>query len=273
LAIAQRTITVAKAKGYDDIDEAWSPQRGTTSYAWEPTGRLEPGLEPRWGELGTIVASSKDCELPTPTDESIEREAQELLNSFDRTAAVGDDVMWWLAGTGSPTPAGQWMRLVVRALKAANADASTAMVVLTRAAVSGADAGVVGWYEKYRHSVARPETMWRNLDGKDAPVLPRETPNHPSYPSGHSLFGAAVSSALLDEIGDVPLNDQLPPDLYVPGQKRAWPSVSAAFREAGVSRVNAGFHYPMDIVAGEQLGKCVADSVAADLDTVSKELQ
>jgi membrane-associated phospholipid phosphatase len=273
MSVAQRTIRIARERGYDNIDEAWAPTQGTTSYPWQPTGRGEPGLEPRWGELGVIISGSKRCQLTPPTDTAIETEARAMLDSFDRTTAVGDDVMWWLAGTGTPTPAGQWMRLTLRALRSAEVDGDTAMRVLTRAAVAAADVGVVGWAEKYRHSVARPETVWEKIDASGAPTLPRETPNHPAYPSGHSMFGSAVSTALLDELGDVALNDQLPPDLYVPRQVRSWPSVSAALAEAGQSRVNAGFHYPLDIVAGQQLGRCVAEGVAQNLDAESMELR
>jgi membrane-associated phospholipid phosphatase len=133
--------------------------------------------------------------------------------------------------------------------------------------------GIVGWFEKYRHSVARPETLWGLINASQAPVLPRETPNHPSYPSGHSMFGAAVSAAVLSELGDVALNDQLPADLYVPREQRSWPSVTAALAEAGQSRVNAGFHYPVDISAGEELGNCVAGRVTDGLEAMSKELR
>jgi hypothetical protein len=61
--------------------------------------------------------------------------------------------------------------------------------------------------------------------------------------------------------------------MYVPAQTKNWASATEALQEAGMSRVNAGFHYPMDISAGQELGRCVAEKVSNGLDKLSKELQ
>jgi hypothetical protein len=271
--IATRVLELASTSGYEETRGAWSSTNGSTSYPWEPTGRGEPGIEPLWGNIKPVISSTTRCSLFPPSSEAVLAEAKELLKNYNRTAAVGDDVMWWLAGTGTPTPSGQWLRMSISALQAAKVDEDTAMKVLTYAAVAAGDVGIAGWREKYAHSVARPETMWKEIAGVNAPVLPRETPNHPSYPSGHSFFGSAVSTVLIGALGDVPLADQLPADMYVPAQTKNWASATEALQEAGMSRVNAGFHYPMDISAGQELGRCVAEKVSNGLDKLSKELQ
>jgi len=271
--ISKRVLALASSSGYGETGEAWSPSRGSTAYPWEPTGRGEPGIEPLWGNIRPIIPSTTRCILQAPPSEVILAQAEELLKNYNRTAAVGDDVMWWLAGTGTPTPSGQWLRMGIAALQAAKVDEDTAMKVLSYAAVASGDVGIAGWREKYAHSVARPETMWKNIAGANAPVLPRETPNHPSYPSGHSLFGNAVATVLINALGDVPLSDQLPADMYVPAQTKNWASITEALNEAGMSRINAGFHYPIDISGGEELGRCVAERVSNGLDNLSKELQ
>ena len=270
--ISQRVLDLAKNSGYDDTRGAWSPSRGTTSYPYVPTGRGEPGIEPFWGNIKPVITSTTMCKLTPPSDESILAEATDLLNNYNRTDAVGDDVMWWLAGTGTPTPSGQWLRMGITAMQTAKVDEETAMKLLAYAAVASGDVGIAGWREKYAHSVARPETMWKVIAGANAPVLPRETPNHPSYPSGHSLFGNAVATILINALGDVPITDQLPADMYVPAQIKNWASITEALNEAGMSRINAGFHYPIDITAGETLGRCVAEKVSESLDQLSKEL-
>ena len=271
--VSKKVLALVANSGYEKSAMSWSEVAGTTAYPWKPTGRGEPGLEPGWGAVTPIVRTTSTCTLPAPTNEQVLTESEQMFADFNRTAAVGDDVMWWLAGTGTATPSGQWLRMAVAALQTANTDPETALKVLTTAAVASADVGIAGWEEKYKHNVARPETVWKATSGDAAPTLPRETPNHPSYPSGHSLFGNAVASVLVAALGDVAMTDQLPADLYVPAQTRTWPTITAALKEAGQSRVNAGFHFPMDILAGEQLGKCVAEKVSNSLDQLSRTLR
>ena len=76
------------------------------------------------------------------------------------------------------------------------------------------------------------------LDPTIAPLFP--VPNFPSYPSNHSTFSATRAEILA----------------YL------FPTRAVAMRalatEAGMSRIWAGIHYPMDNLAGNALGKSVA---------------
>lgn len=272
-AVAEKVLDRSKKTGYDESQQAWSSKQGTTSYDWVPTGRKEPGFEPGWGRQIPLIAATQKCVLPIPSDEAVRAEATKLYHDFNEADAVGTDVLWWLAGIGTPTPIGQWMRIASNAAKDAGLDGKEALLMLTRAAVAGNDAGIMGWREKYRHNLARPETMWVKLFGEGSvPRLPRETPNHPSYPSGHSVFGGAVVESVAATLGDPPARDSQLPDLYAPGERRSWSSMSVALAEAGMSRVHAGFHFPMDVSAGQELGGCVANEVRLRLDEAVREL-
>lgn len=272
--IAEAVLREASSVGYATSEMPWTPGESAAGLPWAPTGRGEPGLEPGWGQLQPIVEASATCTLPAPNRQKVIAQARELLENFDRRTALGEDVMWWLSGTGTPTPAGQWLRIVVNSAQEQNLDPAVALEMLTKAAVAANDAAIIGWREKYRHNLARPESVWSTFDRVTVlPVLPRETPSHPSYPSGHSFFGAAVVKSVLPYLGDVTAFDQLPADLYVPAERRSWPSLSAALSEAGRSRVNAGFHFPMDVSAGQQLGTCVADAVSARLEVITSDLR
>jgi hypothetical protein len=266
--VSSYILKIASSKGYENSYADWDPKEfpGTTSYPWKPTGRGEPGMEPHWGEINTLFAENERCTLVAPTDKALLSEARDLLDNFDRRSAVGGDVMWWLAGTGTPTPSGQWMRIAMFAAQDNKMSSENALEMLTKASIASSDAGIMGWREKYRHSIARPETLWKILVGDNAPMLPRETPNHPSYPSGHSLFGGSITTIITESLGNIPLRDALPPDLYVPAERRDWSSVSEALSEASRSRVNSGFHLPLDTKAGESLGKCIAENIIKDFD-------
>jgi hypothetical protein len=73
------------------------------------------------------------------------------------------------------------------------------------------------------------------------------TPRHPSYPSGHSTYGAAASEVL----------------------SYFFPDYAAEFRKladnTGVARLWAGIHYRSDHVYGGLLGRCVARLVIDQL--------
>jgi membrane-associated phospholipid phosphatase len=68
-------------------------------------------------------------------------------------------------------------------------------------------------------------------------------PNHPSYPSGHSCVTSAYATVLATVFEDEA------------------ESLHAMTIEAGLSRNYAGFHYAFDCLAGQELGRNVANWV------------
>ena len=125
---------------------------------------------------------------------------------------------------------GQWIfedRLEQNPPRAARVYALVA-AVLFDAFIASQDGKFTYWY-------IRPP----QLDPSIQPLFP--VPNFPSYPSNHSTFSAARAEMLAYLF---PAHADL---------------VRAVGAEAGLSRIWAGIHYPMDNVAGMQLGKSVSD--------------
>jgi PAP2 superfamily protein len=111
--------------------------------------------------------------------------------------------------------------------------------ILTLANMAGFDALIGCWHAKLTHWYIRP---WQ----VDASIkTPIGKPNHPSYPSGHSCVTAAYSTVL----GQVFRDER--------------PGLEANVEAAGQSRINGGLHYRFDIVAGQVLGRKVAEHVLA----------
>ena len=274
LSIAAKVLQIADNDKYGESFVNWElGAPATTRFGWKPTGRGEPGFEPGWGKLTPLNKFSNDCVLPNPDEDLVIAQAKEMYTEFTVGKALGTDVLWWLAGIATSTPAGQWMRIAVNAALDDKMSSEAALKMLTLAAMSAHDAGVMGWREKYRHNLARPETLWIELYGPNNKIkLPRDTPNHPSYPSGHSVFGGAVATSMILSRGDTAVRDFLPVDLYAPYETRNWQSTSEALKEANYSRVNSGFHYPIDVEAGASLGKCVATSMDNNLDKLVEGL-
>jgi membrane-associated phospholipid phosphatase len=101
------------------------------------------------------------------------------------------------------------------------------------------DVAVACWDAKYAYWAVRPI----HVDPGFLPLF--ATPNHPSYPSGHSCLSSAAAAVL----GSL------------------FPRDAAAFSvlatEASESRIWAGIHFRSDLDAGRVLGEAVAARVIA----------
>jgi membrane-associated phospholipid phosphatase len=101
------------------------------------------------------------------------------------------------------------------------------------------DAFIACWDTKYAFWLARPVTIDPTLKTVFS------TPPFPSYPSGHSTQSAAAAEVMAELFPD----------------RAAFYKAKAD--EASMSRVWGGVHYRFDVVAGEALGRKVADAVVA----------
>ena len=96
------------------------------------------------------------------------------------------------------------------------------------------DAFIASQDGKFTYWYIRPH----QLDPAIVPLFP--VPNFPSYPSNHSTFSTAKTEMLA----------------YLFPARADY--IRAVGKEAGDSRIWGGIHFPMDNVAGVQLGKSVA---------------
>ena len=113
--------------------------------------------------------------------------------------------------------------------------------ILAYANAAAFDSQIDCFKTKYTYWVARPAQVNNTI------VPAFTTPNHASYPSGHSCisstFGAMLSNAFPD------------------AATRGW--LDAQVEEAGMSRIYAGIHYAFDIEEGQELGKRTAAKALA----------
>jgi membrane-associated phospholipid phosphatase len=156
------------------------------------------------------------------------------IASGPRTAEQIRIANFWNLPQGTPTALGYWGEqaaafIVERAL---GDRAAAHIFALVNAAAMDATIGC--WEAKYHYVVLRP---FQNVP-TNTTVFP--TPNHPSYPSGHSCVSAAAVAVLA---------------AYFPDKTA---ELEAGLTEAGLSRVYAGIHYPFDIVAGQGIGRSAA---------------
>ena len=126
--------------------------------------------------------------------------------------------------------------------------------------VAMADAGIAIADAKYTFWFWRPVTVIR-AGAAGAPADPTwspllETPNHPSYISGHSGFSGAAAVVLTARFGDRPFSFV---SASVPGVTRSFTSFQQAAEEAAFSRVLGGIHYSFDNADGLATGRAVGN--------------
>jgi membrane-associated phospholipid phosphatase len=85
------------------------------------------------------------------------------------------------------------------------------------------------------------------------------TPSFPEYPSAHSVQSAAAAEVLTALLGAVPFVDST--HVALGHAPRRFESFHAAAREAQISRLYGGIHYPMAIDNGALQGQCVGRAV------------
>jgi membrane-associated phospholipid phosphatase len=160
-----------------------------------------------------------------------------------------------------------WNEIADRAVIARHANLETSARLFAVLNLTFADSVIAFYDAKYHYLVWRPVTAIRLGSSIGNPAIagdPAWTPlavtaPDPSYPGAHSTIsaaGASVLSAFFGEGGRIDVTSDA-----LPGVVRSFTSYRAIATEAGLSRIFAGQHTPLDDVAGQLLGTQVAQFV------------
>jgi len=233
--VAQRVIERRRADGHA---LAWTGRVPLERGRWRGENPILPQAA-RWSPW----ALSRSDELrppPPPAPDSVQmaRELEEL-RAVERTPRRVAAALFWEYAAGGARSYQFWNELLGRTLLehrlADNAPQAARAYALVNVALY--DAGVACWDAKYAFWAIRPV----QLDPSVRPLF--ATPNHPSYPSGHSCFGTAAAAVLAH---------LFPRDAVI---------FEALAVESSESRLWAGIHFRSDLEAGRGLGHAVARRV------------
>ena len=197
-----------------------------------PAGFQFPGMKPYF-----LNSAHQFRSAPPPVYLSADYNAglATVRNISDtRTADQIASANFWNLAPGTPTALGYWDERAAAFIVEHGLGERSASHVFALTNAAGMDATIGCWDAKYTYVLLRPV----QADPGVTVVFP--TPNHPSYPSGHSCVSAAAASILT----------------AIFPEKKA--ELDQGVADAGMSRVFAGIHYPFDIVAGQALGRSVA---------------
>ncbi len=243
--VAERVIERARNDG---SDRKWDGSRpGPGPRYWEPRpGSAARPVTPLGGTWRTwLLDSGRELRPPSPpafgTPGFREQaraviRAQEELTPEQKRAAK-----FWEGGEGTALPPGIWMQVVLERLRSEALTTPRTTRLFATLTVAMADAGVAAWDAKYVYWYPRPENGIRD-SGVDPDFKPFiQTPLFPAYVSGHSTYSAAAAAVLADAL---------------PDQAELW---RARGREAGLSRIWGGIHFPVDHAFGSRMGRKIGE--------------
>jgi membrane-associated phospholipid phosphatase len=245
---------------------------GTQPGAYRPTPPNFPAPAfTGWSNVAPFVIDSASQFRPAPPPDVTSAAYASALNevkslgkdtSTTRTADQTVAAKFW-----APPIWNTWNEIADRAVISHHSNLETSARLFAVLNLTFADSVIAFYDAKYHYLVWRPVTAIRLGDTIGNPEItgdPAWTPlavtaPDPSYPGAHSTIsaaGAAVLSSFFGEDGQIDVSSDA-----LPGTVRTFAGYGAIATEAGLSRIYAGQHTPLDDVAGQLLGAQVAQLV------------
>jgi hypothetical protein len=222
-----------------------------------------------------IQRSDQFQSAPPPTLDSA-RWATEFnevksLGRFDSVTRTADQTYiarWWQSA-----PVLSWNEVARQLIARNDLDAADSARLLALQNMSGADAAINCWNDKYHFDFWRPwNAITTTLDDGNAATETDPTwtalltAPYPEWVSGHNCLDGAHVAVLRMFFGDAPGSFQITSTFVNPGGPavRSFDTFSQPLAELIVARIWAGLHYRSADAAGQLLGRNVANYGAAN---------
>jgi Leucine-rich repeat (LRR) protein/membrane-associated phospholipid phosphatase len=227
-----------------------------------PAGRV-------WASLASLVMVKPDqFRVPAPPrpgslafrNARASVAALGAVRSAVRTPEQTEIARFWSNGAGTTTPVGHWNAIAADVVGPLRLGTLAEAEIFAQLNVALADVAIAIADTKYAYWAWRPISAIRAGSDGDEPIPDwtplLQTPNHPSYVSGHAGFSAAAATVLTARLGDRAFAST---GTSMPGVVRHFASFHQAAEEAAASRLYGGIHFPFDNDAGRTLGHAVGE--------------
>jgi hypothetical protein len=283
-ASAQAILLMRARDGADaaDIDDTPSPGMGR----WEATPpEHRRALMPGWTSVTPFAMQSAAQFAPPPPpalhSAQYARDYEEVRrlggeHSDARTEEQTQIARYWSSNAGAFW--NEIARLVVNARQhdgnaGNNLDTWQRARMFAMLNTAMADGFVSAWEAKYRYRYWRPITAIHRGEADGNPATRQDagwtsllvTPEHPEYPSAHSVLSGAASAVLRCALGDDRTPFRLTSHGAFAGITRHYPGFEAAAKEIADSRVYAGAHFRTANTEGLAEGRRIGTFVCRDL--------
>lgn len=173
---------------------------------------------------------------PSTSEEFWQQQIKHLKDMQDPLTSEKKKAIQFWAGQINPQ-SGDWRIIANEFLFSHNIPFPEIIKVRSSVMMGTYDASIVGFNAKYKFMRMRPKEFDSSVH-YEIPV-----PRHPSYPANHALLSWTAATILTH---------------FFPLEKNHWESLA---KEAGMSRIWAGIHYPIDIDTGKELGIKIGNKV------------
>jgi hypothetical protein len=216
-----------------------------------------------------IRRSSQFRSVPPPALDSAQwaTEFNEVKSLGRATGSTRTDQQTYIARWWQSAPVLSWNEVARQLIARNDLNAADSARLLALQNLSGADAAINCWNDKYHFDFWRPwNAIPRALeDGNDATEPDTTwaallTAPYPEWTSGHNCLDAAHVTVLRQFFGDAPGGFQITSTFVDPGGPavRTFDTFSQPMAELIEARIWAGLHYRSGDVAGQVLGGNVA---------------
>jgi hypothetical protein len=250
----------------------WQPQLNAAGQPiLDPTpwaGNVRPFL---------IQSSSQFRSVPPPALDSAQWAAEfnEVKSLGRATGSTRTDEQTYIARWWQSAPVLSWNEVARQLIARTDLDAADAARLLALQNLSGADAAINCWNDKYHFDFWRPwNAIPRALEDGNPATDPDPTwaalitAPYPEWTSGHNCLDAAHVAVLRMFFGDDPVGGpfQITSTFVNPGGPavRTFDTFSQPLAELIEARIWAGLHYRSADVEGQRLGRNVANYAAAN---------
>jgi Leucine-rich repeat (LRR) protein/membrane-associated phospholipid phosphatase len=270
-AVADAVFMMREGDGWDS---AVSVRIGQDPGEWRPTPpRYLPPMDPQWATMAPLALTRPDqfrpAGPPPPGSAAFHAGRDQVSrlgaqHSTERTADQTEIAHYWSDAIGTYAPAGHWNAIAASIIGPTHAGLENEAELFAELNVAMSDASIAIADAKYAFRSWRPITAIREGDLSDppdptwTPLL--DTPNHPSYISGHSTLSGAAAEVLTRWFGERSFTFS---SASLPGVTRSFSSFEQAAEEAAASRVYGGIHFPFDntdgLATGRKVGRWVLE--------------
>ncbi|RUR04420.1 vanadium-dependent haloperoxidase [Legionella sp. km772] len=158
-----------------------------------------------------------------------------------------NQVIFWAGNPSTVTPPGIWLIFANDYMNLHQIELEKALYVRSILAMGIADSVIAVFNSKYTYWVKRPFMREPSIHT----IMP--TPNHPSYPAGHSTLSATAETLL---------------SYFFPENSAKWKNLASIASEG---RVWGGIHFPIDVEQGGLLGDKVGEAIISQLPYLPEE--
>ena len=240
---------------------------------WSTSKNQMPALLPHWGESKLFTPSIQNVKVPEPPVYSESNQStwfKQAWEIYTISQSLTYEEKWITEFWSDDFPgvtfcaASRWVSIAINFIKNdSKLTIEKKLEILGKLGIGLNDAAVIAWRAKYFYKIERPVAYINRLIDKNWQPF-QEAPSFPSYPSGHSIFGA-VSAGILKQYVD---QSKFPvKEISHAGRKeflsepRIYNSLDAMAEENARSRMYRGVHYRNDCEQGLNLGYAIADEV------------